>query len=413
MKKFIIAAIALTLSIAVVPAEPDPALLKTAQAAEPAVIDTLHEMVSIESGTTDAVGLSRIADYVERRLQALGAHIERIKPTVGHTDMVKGSFVGSGRLRILLIAHLDTVYPAGTLAEQPYKRIGNLLYGPGIADAKGGVAVILHSIAILNAQNWHDYARLTVLFNGDEESISVGSGETIAALGTEHDVVLSFEPTASKIMAKTEGVLMSAAGSARATLDVRGRTSHAGAAPELGRNALIELAYQLLQTQDAASKIPGIKLNWTVAQAGAARNQIPDSAHAIGDVRMTQVDAEVKLQAALQATVTNNHRVPETQVNVTIEIGRPIYIAGPRGLALAELARTIYAELDRPLIFHPGTGGGTDAGFAGRSGKPAVLESLGLAGWGYHAGDEYIEIDSIVPRLYLVTRMLQELGKAH
>ena len=86
--------------------------------------------------------------------------------------------------------------------------------------------------------------------------------------------------------------------------------------------------------------------------------------------------------------------------------------AGERGLALARLAQAIYAKLDgRKLLLHPSTGGGTDAGFAGRSGKPAVLESMGLAGWGYHAKNEYIEIDSIVPRLYLTARMLQDLAK--
>ena len=87
-------------------------------------------------------------------------------------------------------------------------------------------------------------------------------------------------------------------------------------------------------------------------------------------------------------------------------------MAGERGLALAKRAQAIYAELDgRKLILHPSTGGGTDAGFASRSGKAVVLESLGLAGWGYHAKDEYIELDSIVPRLYLTPRLLQESAK--
>ena len=104
--------------------------------------------------------------------------------------------------------------------------------------------------------------------------------------------------------------------------------------------------------------------------------------------------------------------MPDTTTTVTLEPLRPIYVAGERGQALADLARDIYAELDgRKLLMHPTTNGGTDAGFAGRSGHAAVLEGLGLAGWGYHARDEYIEIDSIPPRLYLASRMLMELGK--
>ena len=153
------------------------------------------------------------------------------------------------------------------------------------------------------------------------------------------------------------------------------------------------------------------QLNWTTANSGSVRNQIPERAEAGGDVRVTQADANDNLRAALQAKVQESHAVPDT-TTVTLEPLRPIYVAGERGQALANLARDIYAELDgRKLLMHPTTNGGTDAGFAGRSGHAAVLEGLGLAGWGYHARDEYIEIDSIPPRLYLASRMLMELGK--
>ena len=393
-------------------AGPDEKLLAAARAAQPAVIDSLREMVAMESGSGDAAGVAKMTDYVEARLRALGAVTERIKASKGAGELVKGSFTGTGKKRFMLIAHMDTVYPSGILATQPYRLDGNRLYGPGIADDKGGIAVILHSLAILQAAGWRDYARLTVLFNPDEEVGSVGSGETIAALGAEQDVVLSYEPSPAKAMAKDEGVLLAAAGTAKATLDVKGRSSHAGAAPELGRNALVELAYQVLQTQDVAKSVPGAQLNWTMVDAITTRNQIPERAQAGADVRLTLPGADERLLAALRAKVAEGHRVPDTEVSVAIEVGRPPYAAGERGLVLAKKAEAIYAELDgRKLMFHPGTGGGTDAGYAGRTGKPAVLEAMGLAGWGYHARDEYIEIDSIVPRLYLTTRMLSTLAR--
>lgn len=160
-----------------------------------------------------------------------------------------------------------------------------------------------------------------------------------------------------------------------------------------------------------AKGIEGAQLNWTMVDAITTRNQIPALAVAGGDVRLTAPGAAEKLLPALQAKVTESRRVPDTETTVGLEIGRPPYAAGERGKALAEKAQKIYAELDgRQLILIPGSGGGTDAGFAGRSGKPVVLESLGLAGWGYHARDEYIEIDSIVPRLYLTSRLLMDLG---
>ena len=403
----------LTLTGAAHAQQRDEAIFKAAEAAQPAVIETLQKLVLIESGSANLTGLSKVADYAQARLKALGAKTERIKTSDSERVMVKGEFSGKGKLKAMLIAHMDTVYPDGILASQPYKLDGNRLYGPGIADDKGGIAVILHSLGVLKSLGWNDYAKVTVLFNPDEEIGSGGSGALIQALAAEHDVVLSYEPTAAKSMAKVEGVLLAAAGTATAKMEVQGRASHAGAAPDEGRNALIELSHQMLATQDIAKNIPGAQLNWTYAQGGTVRNQIPAQAMATADVRLLKPDAADKLKAALEAKTKESQRVPDTHVHVSLDVGRPPYVAGERGLALAQKARAIYAELDgRPLFFHPVTGGGTDAGFASGSGKAAVLESLGLAGWGFHAKDEYIEIDSIVPRLYLTSRLLQELGKA-
>jgi glutamate carboxypeptidase len=389
----------------------DASLLAAARAAEPAVIASLKEMVSIESGTMDLPGLTKMTDYAERRLLALGLQIERRPSSTGKGELLFGRAQGSGRRKLMLIAHLDTIYWPGTLATQPIKQDGNKLYGPGIADDKGGVAVILHALAILKDAGWKDYAQLTVLFNADEESQSAGSGETIASVAEQHDVVLSYEPTGAKAVVKTEGVLLAAAGTATATMSVKGKSSHAGAAPEQGRNALVELAHQINATADIAKGIPGAQLNWTEASSGKVRNQIPDQASASADVRLTAADAASKLEAALRAQVAQR-RVPDTETTVAINIGRPPFAGDARTLALAKRAQAIYAELDgRALMLVPGTGGGTDAGYASRSGKPVVLESLGLPGWGYHAKDEYIEIDGIVPRLYLSTRLLMDLGK--
>jgi glutamate carboxypeptidase len=366
----------------------------------------------IESGSANLAGISKVADFAEAQLKALGARTERIKAADSERVMVKGVLTGTGKLTALLIAHMDTVYADGILATEPYRQDGNRLYGPGIADDKGGIAVVLHSLGLLKEVDWRDYATITVLFNADEEIGSGSSGEMLAALGAAHDVVLSYEPSPAKSIAQVEAVLLGAAGTATASLEVKGRASHAGAAPEQGRNALIELSHQMLATQDIAKDIPGAQLNWTYAQGGLVRNQIPERAHAFADVRLLQPGAAEKLRVALESKVKESKRVPDTEVTVKFNLGRPPYLAGERGLALAKRAQAIYAELDgRKLQFIPTTGGGTDAGFAGSSGKPAVLESLGLAGWGYHAKNEYIEIDSIVPRIYLTSRLLQDLAR--
>jgi glutamate carboxypeptidase len=388
-------------------AAPDETLKSAAEQAKPALIETLKQMVLIESGSSDVAGVKKMADFTEGRLKALGAATERRKVSRGPGgDIVIATFTGTGTKKLMLMAHMDTVYEHGILATEPYKVDGDKIYGPGIADDKGGLATVLHALKILKDQGWRDYAKLTVLFNPDEEIGSIGSGEFISELADQHDVVLSCEPTA----AGHEALLLGASGTATGMIEVTGRASHAGAAPDRGRNALIELAHQLLQTKDLAKSIFGTQLNWTTAKAGIVRNQIPEHASAIADIRVTNPDGLQKLQAALDEKAKDK-LVPDTETGFTIELGRPPFIASDRGRALAKEGRAIYAEIGRELGIADMTGGATDAGYANRSGKAIVVESFGLAGFGYHARDEYIDTNSIVPRLYLMTRMLMELGK--
>ncbi len=420
LKTGLLAINALTLLLAsiTVQAAPDQKLLEAAKLAESSVIDSLKTMVLIESGSGDKVGLAKMAEFLDDRLKSLGFTTRREKalaapdklPSNG-ADIVVGTLRGSGKGKIMMQAHMDTVYEKGILQTQPFRIVGNQVFGPGIADDKGGISVILHALKILNEAGWKDFHTLTVLFNPDEEIGSRGSGELISSLADQHQTVLSFEPTGAKAVAKTEALLLGAAGGSRVRLEVKGVAAHVGVAPDLGRNAVLELAHQMLQTKDLAKDIPGVTLHWTNIKADQALNQIPNLAVAEGDSRITVPGAEVKLNAALQAKINNSKLIPDTTTTVTLVLGRPAFLAGAKGLALAQRAQGIYKEIDRELNLVPMTGGGTDAGYAVRSGKATALESFGLAGFGFHAKDEYIEIDSIVPRLYLTTRLLMELGK--
>jgi glutamate carboxypeptidase len=385
---------------------PEPATLAAAEAERTPFMATLRELVEIESGSADAAGLARIADYTEARLKSLGAATERRVSKRGPGSIVTGTFTGTGTRTLMLMAHMDTVYPPGILTSQPFRVADGRAYGPGIADDKGGVAAILHVLAMLRQAGWHDYARLTVLFNPDEEAGSHGSKELIAALAAEHDFVFSCEPT----LGQGEGLLLGASGFARVSMTVEGRASHAGVAPDKGRNALIELAHQLQQTDAVSRSVPGARLNWTLAQAGVVGNQIPDRATATGDLRYTRADAVDSLEGALRQAVRQGH-VPDTRTLIAVERGRPPFVATPAARDFARKAQAIYAELGRDLALQDGTGGGTDAAYANLSGRAIVLESLGLVGAGIHSSGEYIELDAIVPRLYLLTRLLREAAK--
>lgn len=373
---------------------------------QPAVIESLRQMVAIESWSSDTAGLLRMADYVEQRLRKLGGQVERRKALPGQADNVIARFSGTGRRNIMLLAHMDTVYPTGTLNTQPYKVDGDKVYGPGIADAKGGIAVILHSIEALHELGWRDYKQLTVLMNPDEEIGSRGSGELIATLAAEHDYVFSAEPSPDR---PGEILLLGASGAGTVVMSVKGKSAHAGVAPEAGRNALMELAHQMLQTADVAQGIAGAKLNWTQAQGGQVRNQIPESAVGYADLRLASPQDATVIEQRLRERISKR-LIADTEVQVEVLVGRPPYMASDAARELAKKGQQIYDEIGRKLFLVPNTGGGTDAGFAARSGKAVVLESFGLAGGGYHARDEYINATAIVPRLYLLTRMMQTVA---
>src|SRR6476660_5482976 len=183
------------------PVEPIPSL--AAQEKAP-LLDTLKELVSIESGSGDREGLDKLAALIAERLSGVGGQVELIEPNPADTyrmvdtpkqpgKMVLARFTGSGTKKILLIAHMDTVYLRGMLAQQPFRIDGDRAYGLGIADDKQGVAVILHTLATLRALNFNDYAVITVLINPAEEVASVSARDLIATLGAEHDMVFSCE----------------------------------------------------------------------------------------------------------------------------------------------------------------------------------------------------------------------------
>ncbi len=398
----------------------EPVLAQAAKEKVP-LLDTLKDLVSIESGSGDREGLDKLADLIAGRLRALGGKVEMIEAApvdiyrmvdtpkqIG--KIVLARFTGTGTRKMLLIAHMDTVYLRGMLAQQPFRIDGQRAYGLGIADDKQGVAVILHTLAILKAMNFRDYGLVTVLINADEERSSPGSRNLLTKLGGEHDAVFSCE--SSRV--ESDRLSLTTAGIAAVVLNVQGKASHAGSAPENGRNALYELAHQVLQTRDLSDPATGLKMNWTVASAGTNRNVIPAIASATADVRVLRVADYDGIEQKVRERI-KQQLIPDTRIEMTFERRRPPLELTPASAALAKHAQRIYAELGKELTVSAlAEGGGTDAAFAALNTKAAVIERFGLRGFGSHSNDaEYIDIDSIEPRLYLLARLIMDvsLGK--
>ena len=409
----------LWLTVCAARTQPDAAVMAAIEAERAPLIETMRQLVGIESGSRDPEGLREIAAVIADRLRALGGDVE----LVSHDDpyvmvdtpaeigqSVVGRFRGRGRGRILLLAHMDTVYLRGQLADQPFRITDGRAFGLGIADDKHGIAIILHTLAALRALDFDDYEQITVLINADEEVSSAGSRGLITALGAEHDAVLSCEGGGA-----SDRLALTTAGIGAVLLEVAGRASHAGSAPERGRNALYELAHQVLQMRDLSDEAAGIKLNWTIASAGATRNVIPAEARATADFRVLRVAAYDEVERQVRERI-GNQLIPDTTVSVSFERRRPPLEATPASRALAAHAQGVYWELGRPLgVTDQAAGGGTDAAFAALETDAPVIEGFGLIGFGAHSdAREYVELDSIVPRLYLLARLIMDvaLGRA-
>ena len=408
-------AVALASQAAAQPVEPVLALAKKERLP---LLDTLKDLVSIETGSRDLEGLERAAELIAGRLRALGGKVELVDPTAGAYRMedtpakigriVHARFEGKGTKKILLLAHMDTVYLRGMLAKQPFRVDGNRAYGLGISDDKQGIALILHAIAMLKAMDFRGYGLVTVLVNADEEISSPGSRHLLTRLGAEHDAVFSCE--ASRV--DSDKLSLATAGIASVILKVKGRASHAGSAPEQGRNALYEAAHQILQTRDLSNPATGLKMNWTLISAGTNRNVIPADAVATADVRVLRVSDYDGIERAVRERI-GNKLIPDTQVEMTFERRRPPLEATPASRALGEHALRIYAEIGKKLVVDAvAEGGGTDAAFASLETKAPVLERFELQGFGAHSSDaEYVAVDSIEPRLYLLTRLIMDVSQ--
>lgn len=387
-------------------AEPTPQeLYSQAQAEQPHYLETLKSLVSVDTGTGTGAGLKQVGAELVKRLEALGAKVTTQPATPSVGDNIVGTFKGTGNKDFLLMVHYDTVFGPGTVAKRPFRIEGERAYGPGVADAKGGVAMILHALKLLQDQQYKGYRTLTVLFNPDEEMGSAGSRQLIAELARQHDFVFSYEPP------DKDAVTVATNGINRLKLTVNGRASHAGSAPEAGRNALIELAHQLLQLNALGDKDKGTTVNWTLAKAGEKANIIPALASAEADMRYSDLSETERVQEdALR--IIKKQLVADTQVELVMEKGRPPLAKNDASTELAQTARQLYSKIDRqlqPIAMRFGT----DAGYAyvPDSDKPAVLETLGVVGAGLHGDDEYMEIASVAPRLYLTVAMIRQLAQ--
>jgi len=301
-----------------------------------------------------------------------------------------------------MMAHADTVFKQGAAVRNPFRIADGRAYGPGVVDDRAGIIAGLYALRLLNERDFKDFGKITFLVNGDEEVGSGSSKELIMKLGKEHDYALCLEWGKPD-----DGIVGSRKGTARMVLKVKGKASHAGNAPYKGANAPVELAHQVLQLTALADKGKGTSVSFTIFKAGDKLNVIPDQAEARADVRVPTVEEFNRVEKGALELI-KNRKVPDTEVKFSFTAGRPPFPLTQKGEALISPAQRVYQEIGQTFKVEP-AGGGSDGNYTGFVGTPTI-DGMAFIGGEGHTDKEYLEIGSISTRLYLLTKLLMELG---
>jgi len=370
----------------------------------PAQLELLEQLVNIDSGTGDVAGGQKVSLIVADRLRALGMTVELLKAEAPNLpDNVVATLKGTGKGRLLLIAHTDTVFGPGTVAKRPYRTDATRAYGPGVSDEKGGVVEGIFAIQLLRDRGFRDFAEITFLVETSEERGSPGTRALIDRLVRQADVELNLEPgDAPDVMTVWRK------GSTAFKIDVKGRPAHAGVAPQEGRNAALELIHQIQLADSLPKTGDGLTANVTLMSAGARYNIIPEDASATINVRLREKQQGDVVDAFLQKNASKT-LIPDTKVTVSHEASFPPLPNNSGTDSLAAMAERIYAGIGM-TITRGGNGGASESALAFEAGIPA-LDGLGPVGGGFHSEREFLELSSITPRLYLLASLMMELGK--
>jgi len=366
----------------------------------------LKLLVETESPSHDKAAVNRVGAIVAEEARKLGARVEIIpnQETGDHVLAKFSSLSGATRLAgseveardkpILLLCHMDTVFPLGTLDKTPYREADGKIFGPGTLDMKSGIVISL--AAIEEAQSSGLNRPVSLLCTSDEEIGSHTSREHIERLAKESALVLVMEAALLDGSLKTwrKGV-------GEFWVKTKGRAAHAGGDYEKGRNAIEEMAHQVIAIQKLTDYSKQTTLNVGVIKGGTVSNVVPEEASVQVDVRVMQPGEWQRLEVEMNKL---KPVLDGTSLEISGGLNRPPMPFDDTMKATFERAKSIAAQIGVELKAG-GTGGASDANFVAPLGIP-VLDGMGAVGEGYHSEREYVFADSLEQRVKLVSALL-------
>ena len=369
-------------------------------------LDDLKTTVNIDSGTYTKNGVDRVAAYLEERFQSFGfsTRIEQQKEYGNHLVATHSGSATNGP-RILLIGHIDTVFPEGEAGRRPFaistKDGGRIATGPGVLDMKSGVLIGMYGLHILIAAQEANYQSVTFVCNSDEEIGSPSSKPLIEELAKQSDAAIVLEPGRA-----VATVVSSRRTSGQYRVEVRGVSAHAGVEPQKGRNAILELSYQVQKMQALNGTVPGTTLSVGVIHGGERTNVVPDYAYFDMDVRASDQAGIQAIEAAMRRVVTQNV-LQGTKITLSGYMQTQPFERNGLNARLIQLVKEVGSELGL-RIEDVGSGGASDANNTAAVGVPTI-DGLGAGGGLAHNPGEYIELDYLPTRIALLAGLVQKI----
>lgn len=373
-------------------------LLRLARERTDAMLALLGDLVGLESPTREKAAVDLVAGRIAGELAELGLDVERVAKTdVG--DQLIARTAGAGK-HLLVLSHMDTVWPLGTVDERPFRVADAFAYGPGTADMKGGIVVALSALRLLREMGVEPAAPVCYLLTSDEEGGSTESRALIEELAGSSLACLVTEPgDLPDGRIKTERK-----GSARYDIDLTGVESHAGAAHQDGASAVSELARLVGRIDALTDYASGTTTNVGLVRGGSARNVVAGKAEAVVDVRVTSDEERQRIERFMAELTAEDPRV---RLRVDGGFERPPMRLTPASRRAVRVARACASAMGFDLP-ETASGGASDGNFTSALGVP-TLDGLGAVGAGIHAVDERIEVDALAPRAALMAALLMTL----
>ncbi|WP_226034792.1 M20 family metallopeptidase [Aquibacillus saliphilus] len=367
------------------------------------MINLIKKLVNIDSGSHLKSGVDKVGEIIALEFFELGFIIQEVKNDeygnhliIKHKQAINPS--------IIVLAHLDTVFPEGTAGERQFRIKGDRAYGPGVIDMKSSLVVVLYAVKALIHEGDQGVKNIQLVLNSDEEIGSLTSRLLIEREAKGKKYALVMEP------ARKNGSLVSSRrGKGNYTISVKGKAAHSGIEPEKGRSAIEELAYKIIQLHELSDLDNGISVNVGLIEGGSSVNTVSDHAVAHIDIRIAEMDQAEPLEEKIEK-ICSTTDVAGTVVSLEGEINRPPMEKNKKTEKLLGIIREIGDKIGIE-IEDTATGGGSDASFTSALGI-ATIDGLGPIGGNAHSDKEYLELSSLIPRTLLLATIIQRLSRS-